>query len=50
MLGVIINMITVAVGSTLGLLFKKTIPERVSRAAMTGLAVCTLDLQPRSLN
>lgn len=42
MIGVIINVITVLIGSCLGLLFKKGIPERVSKAAMTGLGVCTL--------
>ncbi len=42
MLGVIINVITVAVGAAFGLLFKKAIPERVSKAAMTGLGACTL--------
>jgi uncharacterized membrane protein YqgA involved in biofilm formation len=42
MLGVIINVITVMIGSCVGLLFKKGIPERVSRAAMIGLGACTL--------
>ena len=42
MWGVIINVITVIVGSCIGLLFKKGIPERVSKAAMTGLGACTL--------
>ena len=42
MLGVIINVITVMIGSCIGLLFKKGIPERVSRAAMIGLGACTL--------
>ena len=42
MIGVIINVLTVTVGSLLGLLFKKGIPERVSKAAMTGLGACTL--------
>ena len=42
MLGVIINVITVLVGSTIGLLFKKGIPENVSHAAMVGLGGCTL--------
>ena len=42
MLGVIVNVITVIVGSLIGLLFKKGIPERVSTAAMTGLGACTL--------
>ena len=42
MLGVIVNVITVIVGSTIGLLLKKGIPDRISKAAMTGLGVCTL--------
>jgi len=42
MLGVIINVITVLIGSSVGLLFKKGIPEKVSSAAMTGLGACTL--------
>lgn len=42
MLGVIVNVITVLIGSCIGLLFKKGIPERVSNAAMIGLGACTL--------
>ena len=42
MLGVIVNVITVILGSLIGLLFRKGIPERVSSAAMTGLGACTL--------
>ncbi len=42
MLGVIVNVITVIIGSCIGLLFKKGIPERVSKAAMIGLGACTL--------
>ena len=42
MLGVLVNVITVIIGSCIGLLFKKGIPERVSQAAMTGLGACTL--------
>ena len=42
MLGVIVNVITVLIGSIIGLLFKKGIPEKVSRAAMIGLGACTL--------
>lgn len=42
MLGVLINVITVIVGSSIGLLFKKGIPDRVSKAAMIGLGACTL--------
>ena len=42
MLGVLINVITVLLGSSVGLLLKKGIPERVSQAAMIGLGACTL--------
>ena len=42
MLGVLVNVITVILGSCIGLLFRKGIPERVSNAAMTGLGACTL--------
>lgn len=40
--GVAVNVLTVIVGALVGLLFKKGIPEKVSRAAMIGLGVCTL--------
>lgn len=42
MLGVFVNVVTVVVGSLIGLLFKKGIPDRVSNAAMIGLGACTL--------
>lgn len=42
MFGVIVNVITVIVGSTIGLLFKKGIPEKISKAVMIGIGVCTL--------
>lgn len=42
MLGVIVNVITVILGSCIGLLLKKGIPERVNSAAMIGLGACTL--------
>ena len=42
MIGVLVNVITIIVGSCVGLLFKKGIPERVSKAAMIGLGACTL--------
>ncbi len=42
MVGVIVNVITVIIGSSVGLLFKKGIPEKISSAAMTGLGICTL--------
>ena len=42
MLGVIVNVITVLLGSCIGLLFQKGIPQRVSNATMIGLGACTL--------
>ncbi|MBQ9946586.1 MAG: DUF554 domain-containing protein [Clostridia bacterium] len=42
MLGVIINVITVLIGSLMGLLLKKGIPERISKAAMTAIGLCTI--------
>lgn len=42
MAGVIVNTIMVIVGSLVGLLFKKGIPERVSSSVMTGLALCSI--------
>ena len=42
MFGVLVNVGTVLLGSAVGLLFKKGIPEKVSNAAMIGLGVCTL--------
>jgi len=42
MFGVIVNVITVIIGSSVGLMFKKGIPQKVSQAAMTGLGACTL--------
>lgn len=42
MLGVLVNVITVVIGSLVGLLFKKGIPERVSKAVMLGLGACSL--------
>lgn len=42
MIGVLVNVITVIIGSCVGLLLKKGIPEKVSSAAMTGLGACTL--------
>ena len=42
MLGVLANTIAVLIGSTVGLLFKKGIPEKYSNAVMTGIALCTV--------
>ncbi len=42
MLGVIVNVLAVILGSTVGLLFKKAIPQKISGGVMTGIALCTL--------
>lgn len=42
MLGVVVNVITVILGSCIGLLFKKGIPGRLNTAVMIGLGACTL--------
>ncbi len=42
MLGVFVNVAAVLLGSTVGLLFRKGIPERVSKAVMLALSLCTL--------
>lgn len=42
MLGTIVNTLAVIVGSTLGLIFRRGIPERISDAMMKGLGICTI--------
>ena len=42
MLGVLVNTITVIVGSLVGLLLKKGIPDRVSTAVMIGIGLCSM--------
>lgn len=42
MLGVIVNTATVLIGSAVGLLLKKGIPEKVSKAVMIAIGLCTL--------
>lgn len=42
MTGVFANTLTVIIGSMIGLVFKKGIPEKVSSAVMTGLGLCTV--------
>lgn len=42
MTGVLINVATVIIGSIIGFLLKKGIPEKVSNAAMTAIGLCTL--------
>ena len=42
MLAVIVNTLTVIIGSAIGLLLKKGIPERITDTLMKGIALCTL--------
>ncbi|MEA4973613.1 MAG: DUF554 domain-containing protein [Candidatus Metalachnospira sp.] len=42
MIGVIVNTVTVILGSLIGLLCKKGIPQKVSDAIMRGIGLCTL--------
>lgn len=42
MLGVLVNTLAVIVGSTVGLLFKKVIPQKISGGVMTALGLCTV--------
>ena len=41
MLGVLVNVATVLIGSTIGLIFKKGISKKYSDAVMTGIGLCT---------
>ena len=42
MIGVLVNSITIILGSLLGLLLKKGIPQKFSNAIMTGVALCVV--------
>lgn len=42
MLGVVVNTISVIIGSLIGMLMKKGIPERVSGAVMSVIGLCSL--------
>ena len=42
MIGVMVNVLTVMIGSVVGLLLKRGIPERVTEALMTGIGLCTI--------
>lgn len=44
MLGVLVNTLAVVVGSGVGLLFRKGIPDKVTRAVMSAIGLCTLYL------
>ncbi len=42
MFGVIVNTITVLIGSSIGLLLKKGIPQHISQAVMIAIGLCTI--------
>lgn len=42
MFGVLVNTFTVILGSIIGLVCKKGIPERLSDGVMTGIGLCTI--------
>lgn len=42
MLGVIVNVITVLLGSAIGLLFRKSIPEKIANAAVAAIGLCII--------
>ena len=42
MIGVLVNTIAIVIGSIIGLLFKKGVPEKYSKAIMTGIALCVV--------
>ncbi len=42
MIGVFVNVAAVLLGSSVGLLFRKGIPERISKAVMLAIGLCTL--------
>lgn len=42
MLGVIVNTLTVIVGSLIGLIFRKGLPKKITDAVMLGIGLCTI--------
>ncbi len=40
--GVLVNVLTVLIGSTVGLLLKKQIPEKLTNAVMSAIGLCTV--------
>lgn len=42
MLGTVVNTLAVVVGSSIGLLLKKGIPQKITDAVMNGLALCVI--------
>lgn len=42
MLGVAVNALAIIAGSLMGALFKKGIPERLTKHIMSGIALCVI--------
>jgi uncharacterized membrane protein YqgA involved in biofilm formation len=42
LIGTIVNFIAIIIGSSIGLIFKKGIPERISNTIMHGVALCVI--------
>ena len=42
MLGVIVNTLTVILGTFIGILFRKVLPQKLGDAVMKGVALCVL--------
>ncbi len=42
MLGVLVNTLAVILGSSVGLLFKKALPQKITGGVMTAIALCTV--------
>lgn len=42
MIGVFVNTVAVIIGSLIGLIFRKGIPQKISDSVMTGIGLCTL--------
>lgn len=42
MTGVLVNVLTVLIGSTIGLLFRKLIPQQATEFVMKGIGLCTI--------
>lgn len=42
LLGTIVNAATILLGTTIGLIFKKSMPEKIGKAVMFALGICTI--------
>ncbi len=42
MLGVIVNVLTIVIGTVVGILFRKFLPQKLGDAVMKGIALCVL--------